>query len=310
MKKFTRIALMLLAVVAVAIGCKKDPDDPGSGGGGFGKYTVTFDANGGTGTMQSQTFKAGKKQALNTNTFTYEGYTFVSWNTKADASGTSYTDGQEIRIDANMTLYAQWKKNVANPLNGHEWVDLGLPSGTLWAKTNLDENIEELYQHYAWGDIYMNDGYFWETYQHCQGTSTSLTKYCNNASYVYNGFTDNLTELVSGDDAATANWGEEWRMPTFIELFELDLICTSSLVSQDGINGLLYTAPNGNSIFFPAAGGFIGGNCTEGSEGGFWTSSLYTENPSQAYALVFDSQGVHVGTLDRYVGLSIRPVVK
>ncbi len=313
MKSIYKITLLLLVVATAAMGCRKDPDDPNNpNGGGINslKYTVTFDANGGSGAMQSQIFRPGSMQALTANAFTREGYTFVSWNTVADASGTSYTDGQEITVVKDITLYAQWKKQVANPLNGHEWVDLGLPSGTLWAKTNIDENIPELYQYYSWGDTYMSDGYTWDMYIHCNGTSTTLTKYCNNASYGYNGFTDNLTTLVPDDDAATAIWGEEWRMPTFVELYELEIFCTSSLVSQNGVNGLLFTAPNGNSIFFPAAGGFIGGSCTEGSEGCIWTSTLNTENPSQACAMVFNADGVHMGYLDRYVGLSIRAVVK
>ena len=310
MKKIAKIALMLLAVVAIAIGCKKDPDDPNGGGGGLGKYTVTFDANGGTGTMQSQVFKAGKKQALNANTFTREGYTFSSWNTAADASGKAYSDGEEIHVTENMTLYAQWKKNVANPLNGHEWVDLGLPSGTLWAKTNIDENIPELYQYYAWGESFINEGFEWGLYTYCNGTSTSMTKYCSKASYGYNGFTDTLTELEPEDDAATANWGNEWKMPDAVDILELKTLCTSTWTTQNGVNGMLFTGPNGNSIFFPAAGAFYGYSNGEGTQGGIWASTLYLEQPNQAFAMVYDSENLVVGSLDRYVGLSIRAVVK
>lgn len=306
---------MFFAVLAVAIGCKKDPTDPSdpsdpSGGGGSGtQFTVTFNANGGNGTMQSQTFKLGKQQALNANTFTREGYTFASWNTKADASGTSYTDGQEIIVVQNITLYAQWKKNVANPLNGHEWVDLGLPSGTLWAKTNIDENNPELNQFFAWGATYQQDSYDWCTYEWAECSATQLGKYCNNASYGYSGFIDNLTELLPEDDAATANWGAEWRMPTFVEMYELFTNCSKTLTEEDGVTGALFTAPNGNSIFFPAAGAINGYNYLQ-NQSGIWTSTLYTDDPSQAIALFFDTQGAEVVAFQRYLGLSVRPVVK
>ena len=77
-----------------------------------GIYTVTFDANGGTGTMAAQTFEGGVSQALSTNVFTRDGFLFDGWNTKADGSGTSYTDKQSITISQNITLYAQWKKYI------------------------------------------------------------------------------------------------------------------------------------------------------------------------------------------------------
>ena len=80
------------------------------------KYTVTFDKNNGTGTMKDQTFTYGVKQALTVNAFSRTGYTFTGWNTKADGSGTTYTDKQEVTSltaadGATITLYAQWKIN-------------------------------------------------------------------------------------------------------------------------------------------------------------------------------------------------------
>lgn len=313
MKSIYKITLLLLVVATAAMGCRKDPDDPNNpNGGGINslKYTVTFDANGGSGTMQSQIFRPGSMQALTANAFTREGYNFTNWNTKADGSGTSYSDGQQITIVKDMTLYAQWKKQVANPLNGHEWVDLGLPSGTLWAKTNIDENIPELYQYYAWGEVYMSDGYEWGIYSHCNGTSTSMTKYCSNASYGYNGFTDTLTELESSDDAATTQWGDEWKMPDAVDVLELETLCTAVWTTENGVNGMKFTGPNGNSIFFPAAGAFYGYSNGEGTQGGIWASTLYVNQPNQAFALVFDSENLVYGSLDRYVGLSVRAVVK
>lgn len=78
-------------------------------------YTVTFNANGGIGTMTEQTFTEGEAQVLSRNVFTYEGFTFGGWNTLSDGSGASYTDGQTITATADMILYAQWTSNGTNP---------------------------------------------------------------------------------------------------------------------------------------------------------------------------------------------------
>ena len=98
-------------------------------------YTVTFDANGGNGTMQSQPFEQGKSQQLTANSFTRSGYTFTGWNTKADGSGTSYTNGQAITPTSNLTLYAQWKKSISGTtftttVNGVSFKMVGVEGGT------------------------------------------------------------------------------------------------------------------------------------------------------------------------------------
>ena len=104
----------------------------------------------------------------------------------------------------------------------HEYVDLGLPSGLLWATCNVGATSPEDYgDYFAWGETQPKDTYEWSTYQYCNGSYNTLTKYCSNSSYGYNGFTDNLTTLLPEDDAATANWGGNWRMPTKEEFQEL-----------------------------------------------------------------------------------------
>ena len=86
-------------------------------------YTVTFNANGGTGTMEAQTFTEGEAQALTRNAFTYEGYTFTGWNTVQGGSGASYTDGQTITATADMTLYAQWIKQTKEITIDFDWTE-------------------------------------------------------------------------------------------------------------------------------------------------------------------------------------------
>ena len=96
-----------------------------------------------------------------------------------------------------------------------EYVDLCLPSGTLWATCNLGANVpEEFGDYYAWGETETKTIFTVGTYKYCNGDFYSLTKYCNDPSYGYNGFTDNLAVLLTEDDAATVNLGDNWCMPT------------------------------------------------------------------------------------------------
>ena len=106
--------------------------------------------------------------------------------------------------------------------NGHEYVDLGLPSGTLWATCNVGASKPEEYgDYFAWGETKPKSDYSWETYKWCKGSSKTMTKYCTNSKYGYNGFTDDLWELLPEDDAATVNWGSGWQTPSLAQLKEL-----------------------------------------------------------------------------------------
>ncbi len=189
---------------------------------------------------------------------------------------------------------------VRSPQTEHAYVDLGLPSGLLWATCNVGAETPEDYgDYFAWGETTPKDTYDWSNYQHCNGSQNTLTKYCNDANYGYNGFTDNLTTLLPEDDAATANWGGGWRMPTKEEWQELLDNTTVTWTTQNGVDGRLFTAANGNSLFLPTAD----------SNGFYWSSSLYTGDPSHAWDFYF----LFVGFYDvygdpRFDGFTVRPV--
>ncbi len=197
-------------------------------------------------------------------------------------------------------------------LHGHTYIDLGLPSGTKWATCNVGSTTPEGYgDYFAWGETTTKETYNWSTYRYCNGDYNTLTKYCNNSSCGNNGFTDNLTTLEASDDAATANWGSGWRMPTYDEMVELRNICTVTWSTQNGVNGRLFTGPNGNSIFLPAAGYRFGSELGyAGSYGYYWSGSLYTVYPYNAWYLYFDSgtYGMEQYGSYRYCGRSVRPV--
>lgn len=193
--------------------------------------------------------------------------------------------------------------------NGHEYVDLGLPSGTLWATCNVGADKPEDYgDYYAWGETQTKEIYKWDTYKYGNGRINQLTKYCNNPEFGYNGFTDNLTILLPEDDVATANWGSGWCMPTADQWRELRDKTEHIWTVQNGVYGRLFTANNGNSLFLPAAGLWTSELGSMGSYGSCWSKSLYTDQPYGAYFFYYNSDDYSLTYTSRYVGRSIRPV--
>ena len=192
----------------------------------------------------------------------------------------------------------------------HDYVDLGLPSGLLWATCNVGATSPEEYgDYFAWGETQPKDIYDWSTYHYCMGSYNMLTKYCNDSSCGYNGFTDNLTTLLPEDDAATANWGSGWRMPTKEELQELYNNTTVTWTTQNGVNGRLFTASNGNSLFLPAAGSrYCSSLNYAGSDGYYWSSSLNADSTSSAWGIDFISNYYSMYIGSRLSGHSVRPV--
>ncbi len=167
---------------------------------------------------------------------------------------------------------------------------------------------EDYGDYFAWGETTTKSIYSWTTYIYYNGEEdVQLTKYCNNSSYGYNGFTDNLTILQPGDDAATANYGG--RTPTKEEWQELINNTTAQWITRNGVNGRLFTSSNGNSLFLPAAGYRWGDTLYDtGSYGSYWSSSLYTGFPYYAWYFYFGSGYQYVDYDSRYRGLSFRAV--
>ena len=135
-------------------------------------------------------------------------------------------------------------------------VDLGLPSGTLWATCNVGaENPEEQGDYFAWGETETKELYDWKQYKYSTYDNDNyvLTKYCTDSLSGFNGLVDGLTVLEPVDDAARANWGNNWRMPTKEEMEELNQETTFVWTTRNGVEGRLLTGPNGNSIFQTSA---------------------------------------------------------
>lgn len=198
--------------------------------------------------------------------------------------------------------------------DAHAFVDLGLPSGTLWATMNVGATSPEDYgDYFAWGETTgYNDGktnFEWSTYQYCNGSDTTMTKYCYDSSYGYNGFTDTLTELLPEDDAATVNWGAGWRMPSYDQQIELRENCAWTWTQLNGVNGYDVVGSNGNSIFLPATGHFTGSwYGATGEQAYYWSRTLSENNPSAARVMYFNDPWVVWYRPGRYEGLSVRAV--
>jgi len=206
-----------------------------------------------------------------------------------------------------------------------EYVDLGLPSGTLWATCNVGANRPEEYgDYFAWGETAPKDEYNWSTYKWMNAGQSSwkeINKYTfadgkTDACWYSNGtFTfvgDGKTELDPEDDAATANWGSGWQMPSLAQIEELynSNYTTTVWTQMNGVNGRKITSKsNGNSIFLPAAG-YRGGTSlvNAGSYGFYWSRSLGTSNSSYAYRLYCSSGYIGRNNEYRHYGQSVRPV--
>ena len=198
----------------------------------------------------------------------------------------------------------------------HDYVDLGLPSGTLWAACNVGANTPEGYgNYYAWAEIETKTYYYWEGYKYgrTQGSGHTFvlqfTKYCNMSIYGYHNFTDTLTVLQSMDDAAMANWGSDWRMPTGEEMEELIENTTHTWTTQNGVIGSLFTAANGNSLFLPAAGKYIRSELKyAGVSCCYHSSSLSDDDPWCAQGFYLNTNSNDYFENNRTYGCQVRAV--
>lgn len=192
-------------------------------------------------------------------------------------------------------------------LNGHSYVDLGLPSGLKWATCNVGATKpEEPGSYYAWGETSTKTEYTWETYTLCNGSMQTLTKYNTNENY---GVVDNKSVLESCDDVATVNWGNGWRMPTKDELHELATECNWASATLNNKSGWQVTGPNGNSIFLPL-GGDIEGSEILGTNiwGIYYTSTMEMNVPYYAWYLYLTFSQCLISDSNRCYGYTVRAV--
>lgn len=200
-------------------------------------------------------------------------------------------------------------------ISGHEYVDLGLPSGTLWATCNLGTTSPyENGPYFAWGEVEPRDYFSWETYKFFEGF------------YPYEGgwwLLEDIGEDICGTeyDAATHQWGGGWRMPNETERYELRMRCWSEWTTEKGINGVRVHGPNEHSIFLPACGyGEWPDEISQliGVQGGYWIGvgdpefnyeGKPIEPSNMAKGLFVDSASLSSGGSWKATGKNIRAVI-
>ena len=208
------------------------------------------------------------------------------------------------------------RRLLANKINNHEYVDLGL--SVKWATCNIGASKPEEYgNYYAWGEVRTKQNYSWETYNDLVKTNINydLTKddYVLTKEYFHKYDRFSSTTFGKEDDAATISWGQSWRTPSIEDVIELWNL-PHEWVTIKGVTGMKFTAPNGNSIFLPATGGIKLSSSFEKSETGYyWTRNLHDDDydvSELAKVFGFDKEGGGLVRAKRYYGFAIRPVTK
>ena len=258
-----------------------------------GPHDIELRKNGYTTEKKSVTVTDGNETTL-TGNLSRQGdnvTTTAAETTSTVAASSSSTEPPSLPTSSS-TSSSLASSSYSGTHEGYDYVDLGLPSGLMWATCNVGASSPEDYgDYYAWGEI---------------STKNTYTEK-NSVTYKKRKYGD-----ISGNpscDVARAKWGGSWRMPTLAEFEELLNKCTWTWTTQGGHNGYKVTGPNGNSIFLPAASGRDGTSLDGAGEwGDYWSSTPYGGGTRFACHLYFSSGRHGTDWSYRYYGLTVRPV--
>ena len=244
-------------------------------------------------------------------------YKTLDWSSSKTSVATVDENGKVVAIHRGIAIiYAKAKDGSGKSASCVVYVSSPCPAGAVymgtkdsngfnlyWANNNIGASTpEEFGDYYAWGETETKTDYYWDNYKYCDGTSKKMTKYNNN---------DRLTQLDYWDDVAYKKYGGYWHIPTEAEWMDLLNTCTWAWTSRNGIAGYSVTAPNGNSLFLPAAG----------TSGGIWytdeagrslslyqSSTRHKDFPEDLICLSLSSNEVRISVALRCSGLPVRPV--
>lgn len=185
--------------------------------------------------------------------------------------------------------------------NGYEYVDLGLPSGTKWAKRNIDAmSPEDPGGYFAWGEVDTKGNFNEDTYAYY-----FEDEYDSEDGYVDIG--NDISGLVC--DVARNKWGGSWHMPTKEDFEELRVNCEWKYEETKGFGGYRITGINGNSIFLPLTGARDEMQLDDEDYGYYWSATMTDENSEEAWCLMFDDSEIDIEEEDCCIGSVIRPVI-
>ncbi len=214
------------------------------------------------------------------------------------------TKKKETKRQSNCTIQQEQQVRETQPVgicpdsNHPHAIDLGLPSGTLWSCCNVGAKKPEGYGgYYAWGETKTKRVYDYDTYQYGRSTDDF----------------DDIGSDIAGTqyDAATANWGATWKMPTKVQWEELIENTTSKWTTHNGVKGRTITSKKNGCIIFLPAGGWYADELYAGEffEDGFYmSSSLNVDDPGKMWVFVFNKGVPKAGPLTRVFGFFVRPV--
>ena len=312
-----KLSLFLVALTMILFSCKPEPEQP------MGPVVITAEIS----DITRNSAKCGGGVSDGGGAYVVE--RGVCWNTSGNPTvldirvkdvegglGTyiSNITGLEHNTTYYVRAYAVNANGVAgygpevsfttllDPANGREYVDLGL--SVKWATCNVGATTPEEYgDYFAWGETTTKTGY---TEGNCPTSGLSYSELQSQ------GCIDGEGNLTAQYDAATANWGGNWRMPTKAELQELIDKCTWTWTTQNGVKGYKVTSKtNGNSIFLPAAGYRHGSSLlSAGSYGDYWSSTPDEYDDYYAFNLYFYSSYHGMSGDYRGFGQSVRPILE
>ena len=210
-------------------------------------------------------------------------------------------------------------EEVDSTVQCNQEVDLGLPSGTIWAGWNVGASApEELGNYYAWGETKIKEDYTLETYIHYSKDDSCYLSLdtCIIDTIIIDGAPDSCvfdTTYYAFNpmcDVALQEWEENWSIPTKADFEELITVCTWHWIKYKGANGYKIVGPNGNAIFLPAAGYRSGKSLLDSGDGGnYWTKSNHEITDYIAWGFGFSKQHYDISeSCYRIAGHSIRPV--
>ena len=178
-------------------------------------------------------------------------------------------------------------------------VDLGLPSGTKWASCNIGASAPEVVgDFYAWGENFTKDNYWWWTYT-----------FFDNETYDVTDIGDDIcgTEY----DVSRSKWGAQWQLPSLVDVQELISQCSKNLVIVEGVGGIQFTGPNGNTIFLPLGGSYIEETISNpGMVGEYWTGTISTYDEGLSKILFLYSGSAYTAQSQMCIGRNVRPVIQ
>ena len=205
------------------------------------------------------------------------------------------------------TYYYSETKTFTTPrgtrgsINGHYWIDLGLPSGTLWAECNIGaSSIENYGGFYNWGETEERTTYFLNDYKFFDYYTENLAMV-----YKYVGKDIGGTEL----DVAYVKWGNDWKMPTNTQWKELLLKCQRKFDEVNNVKGIIFTGPNKKTLFIPAGGYKAGESHKYKNERGYYWTSECEGYAHSVFHVQINSDNYYNNTTTGCGGYNVRAVV-